>query len=125
MTGKGEVMVPLLKRFEQTLDYVAERAADLVVLRATLVACDDVIVGMHASTEPSEEPYFCIHISDPYHESDEIWIRFTATRIVLIRMCSDCDDEGMSVCDKGEMTLTSVFDLLRQLPRSPGTYLAE
>lgn len=115
-------MDPLLKRLKKSLDYVAERAPELVVLRATLVPFEDVIVGEHACIEPGEEPYFCIHISDPYHESDEVWIRFTATHISLTRLCPDCNDEGMCICDEGEMTLKDVFDLLRQLPRPPSSF---
>lgn len=117
----------IVKRVAKSLDYVKEYAPSLVPLRAALIPFNDVIVEESAGPQhgcrydsPADESHFTIGVQDPMYDNGTIIIKFTANLITyesIIRM----DDEEVSDGEQ-PISLDSVFNFLRQLPRQPHAF---
>lgn len=124
-----------LERFDRHLESVKTLVPQLVPIRASLIPFEGVIAGEHAGPQPQsrdydpdEEPYFTIHVNDPYYSNDEIWITFTADRITMKTLGQFTDRHGNEGClfdEEVEMTLEGVFDFLRQLPRHAHSFTVD
>ena len=117
----------IVKRVSKSLDYVKEYAPSLVMLRAALIPFNDVIVEESAGPQhgckydsPADESHFEIVVQDPMYDNGRIVIKFTAN---LITYESILELDGESVTDGEEpISLDSVFNFLRQLPRQPHAF---
>lgn len=117
----------IVKRVNRCLSYVKTIAPSLVPLRAALIPFNDVIVGETAGPQhgckydsPADESHFTIEVQDPMYDGGTILIKFTANSITYESILK-LDDEEVSDGEQ-PISLDSVFNFLRQLPRQPDAF---
>jgi hypothetical protein len=104
--------------------HVRKFAPNLVCLRAALMPFDDVIGSEQAGPQPQaddydpeEEPYFTIEAG---HDRVTVLFRFTADSIMFeewVTTGSGKKQQEVLLAPEAPITLTGVFNYLRQLPR--------
>lgn len=104
---------------------VREFAPSLLLVRATLYPFEDLISSECAGPQPNakdydpdEEPWFEIMAPNPAGGESWVHFRFNARGVVGQIEYRDCDGEAF-FDEPYDMTLESVHDYLRQLPRPP------
>lgn len=106
--------------------YVRHFAPSLTAARASLIPFEELFVHEHAGPQgpddPHEEPYFVIQI-EGLHGVDLVEFSVTAQSVRLAELMHDPEQpEKFIVMDEHEITMTRLYDYLRQLPRPPSYY---
>lgn len=117
-------------RINEATKYCREYAPGLLLARASLLPFDDVICGECAGPQPKakdydpdEEPHFTIDIDDPSNPGGQTWAKVTA-KGVTIEYTIECADGEQFLGDTINTTLEGLWDYLRQIPRSAGSYFS-
>jgi hypothetical protein len=120
-------MMTIAVEINGRVSVVREFAPNLACLRAALVPFDDVIVSEHAGPQPEaddydpdEEPFFCVEVNCGQFSNATVVFRFTAEEITAEEWMVIGEGKKRKEVLVGEarpITLSGVFDYLRQLPR--------
>jgi hypothetical protein len=115
----------IAQRINKAWDMVREFAPSLLLLRATLRPFDGLVISETAGPQPAGadgEPFFEITVNDPC-PGTRVSFTFRGESESVTGQYWICDEEGTWYADDPyETSLTSVYEYLRQLPRSAHSF---